>query len=342
MARSLYVPNPENASHAELEIAAKCARTQREHNRYRAIMALIMGFEREAVAKLFSVTDRAVRNWIVAFNQQGIDGLLEEPREGRPQKIPESQHEELREVLTHPKKAGETHWTGTKFHGYLRNTLQVEVGYSTVIRFLHNQNFVLKVPQPWPDRQDAELRNAFCEKLRQLTTDSDVELWFGDECGVEGDPRPRRRWAPKGSKPRMTKNGEHIRMNITGIVCPRTGEAYTLEFSHSDTVVFQTFLDNANRDLILERKRQILIVDNASWHKRKSLNWGRFEPMFLPPYSPDLNPIERLWLILKSEWFTDFVAKTKDELIHRLDQALCWLMDRQVGNQRTCTIKTDL
>ncbi|MGD9818702.1 MAG: transposase, partial [Desulfomonilaceae bacterium] len=42
---------------------------------------------------------------------------------------------------------------------------------------------------------------------------------------------------------------------------------------------------------------------NASWHKSKSLNWGRFEPIFLPPYSPDLNPIERLWLIMKAQWF---------------------------------------
>ena len=46
-------------------------------------------------------------------------------------------------------------------------------------------------------------------------------------------------------------------------------------------------------------------MDNASWHKSKSLRFGAFEPTYLPPYSPDFNPIERLWLILKAEWFTD-------------------------------------
>ena len=83
-------------------------------------------------------------------------------------------------------------------------------------------------------------------------------------------------------------------------------------------------------------------MDNASWHKCKSLRWGAFEPVYLPPYSPDLNPIERLWLLIKAEWFTAFIAKTRDELWDHLDQALCWAMDRSDDNQKTCSIKKEL
>ena len=60
--------------------------------------------------------------------------------------------------------------------------------------------------------------------------------------------------------------------------------------------------------------RQILILDNASWHKSARLNWHHFEPKFLPGYSPDFNPIERLWLRLKADWFRDFFARTSQEL----------------------------
>jgi len=67
-----------------------------------------------------------------------------------------------------------------------------------------------------------------------------------------------------------------------------------------------------------------------------------FEPVFLPPYSPDLNPIERLWLIMKAEWFSGFYAKTKDQLIDRLTQALRWLIDRKNENVKTCAIPTEL
>jgi len=90
-------------------------------------------------------------------------------------------------------------------------------------------------------------------------------------------------------------------MNVTGMVLPRPGELFALEFSHSDKEIFQIFLDHANLDIQLERPRNVLILDNASWHKSKSLNWGRFEPIFLPPHSPDLNPIERLWLINRQD-----------------------------------------
>jgi len=53
---------------------------------------------------------------------------------------------------------------------------------------------------------------------------------------------------------------------------------------------------------------------HASWHKSKSLDWGKFEPVFLPSYSPALNPIKRFRLIMKAEWFSDFCAKSKDSV----------------------------
>lgn len=83
-----------------------------------------------------------------------------------------------------------------------------------------------------------------------------------------------------------------------------------------------------------------MVLDNATWHKVKSLEWGRFEPMYLPPYSPDLNPIERLWQVIKGEWFTDFIAKSEKQLIDRLDNALCWAVEREEENKKTCKIAT--
>jgi transposase len=200
----------------------------------------------------------------------------------------------------------------------------------------------LNLPQPWPDRQDEELRKAFIIGLQKRLQDPAVEIWYCDEMGVAGDPRPRRRWAKKGSKPKVTHNGDHVRMNVTGVVSPRTGQFYALEFSHTDTAVFQIFLNHASKDLKFERSRNLLLMDNASWHKKRNIDWGNFEPLYLPPYSPDLNPIERLWLLVKAQWFTDFIAKTRAELMQRLDKALVWLTNRTQDNQITCTIKQKL
>ncbi|HPS02172.1 MAG TPA: IS630 family transposase [Candidatus Sumerlaeota bacterium] len=338
MCRAALQPNAENCSQDDLNAAIKAAVSKRSIQRLQAIKALLMGIANAMVCELFQVTQQTLLIWVKAFNMQGIDALIDKPIPGRPHAIAPEQTEQLCDLLLNPSKADLEHWTAKKFHGYLSETLQIEVGYRTVVRWLHEQDFRLKVPQPWPDRQDETLRQNWLEQLHGLLADADVDLWYMDEMGVNGDPRPRRRWARVGQKARVTHNGEHIRMNVSGMICPRTGEAFLLEFTHSDREVFQIFLDEANRTLEPQRKRQILICDNASWHKCKSLDWGRFEPLYLPPYSPDFNPIERLWLLIKAEWFTDFAAKDRDALVARLDLALRWAMERKNGNQRTCAI----
>lgn len=334
--------NPENCTLAELDVAIRACSSLRSHSRLLALRALLLGQGAGAVAAIFGVSRRTLDRWIVRFNAQGIDGLIERPRLGAPRKISASQTQRYRELIKEPAQADRTHWTAQAFHGYLREELQHEVGYRTVVRWLHENNFRLKVPQPWPDRQDETLRQAFVLQLRHWMNEEGVEIWFADEMGVEGDPRPRRRWALKGQKARVTKNGDHVRMNVMGMVCPRTGELIVVEFSHSDRECFQAFLDHANVQRQSPRPRQLLICDNASWHKCKSLNWGVFEPVYLPPYSPDLNPIERLWLLIKAHWFADFVAKSHAHLIERLDQALCWAINRATDNVKACTIKTEL
>lgn len=80
------------------------------------------------------------------------------------------------DFITDHRQAGELHWTG---------------GYN------------LRVPRSWPERQNEEQRNAFLDQLRLWQADPSVELWFADECGVEGDPRPRRSWSARGSRPKV-------------------------------------------------------------------------------------------------------------------------------------------
>jgi transposase len=78
------------------------------------------------------------------------------------------------------------------------------------------------------------------------------------------------------------------------------GQFYAWEFTHKDSTTFQIFLEQANINLKLERKRNILICDNETWYKKKTLVFGKFTPKPLPPYSSDLDPIERLLLLMKA------------------------------------------
>ena len=129
-------------------------------------------------------------------------------------------------------------------------------------------------------------------------------------------------------------------MNVMGMVCPRTGQFFAIETSHSDAVLLQAFLDEAGKSVKLERPKNVLIVDNASWHKKKELNWNSWQPMFLPPYSPDLNPIERIWLNMKARWFNNYVCKSEEQLLERLDQAILEIIDHPEKTKKTSAIGT--
>ena len=307
----------------------EAASTKRSYIRLGAMRLLLEGMGRELVCKIYNRSDRMVRLWIEMFNRGGIDALASKPRSGRSRKVKlERVRDLLVPVLEEPSQAGELHWTGVKLHGFLQERLQIALSYRTVINYLHELDYNLRVPRPWPERQNEEQRSAFLEQLRGWQADPTIELWFADECGVEGDPRPRRRWSARGSRPKLPYLGDHIRANVIGAVCPATGECCTMIFDGVDTDVFQYYLDHFAQEIpAADSKRRLLIVDNASWHKSQRLNWHHFEVHYLPGYSPDFNPIERLWLRLKADFFSDFIAKSPDELTQRLCHALTSFMN---------------
>jgi transposase len=334
-------PNPENATLDELRVAMDAAPNKRSYVRLNAMRSLLLGIPRATLCQQFCRTDRMLRLWIELFNRGGIDALITKPRPGRRRKVKlERVRDLLVPVLENPAAAGQVHWTGVKLHGYLQEKLCVELGYRTTIRWLHELNFHLRVPQPWPERQNEDQRKAFLEELRGLSEDPTVELWFADECGVEGDPRPRRRWVQPGKRRTVTYLGDHIRQNVIGAVAPQSGGLFSLIVDGVDTDVFQFFLDEMAKAVAAkEGVRQILIVDNASWHRAGRVQWHHFEPKFLPGYSPDFNPIERLWLRLKADWFWDFIARTPQELSDRLCTALKSFIDDPAKTASNCSIR---
>ena len=228
MAQRLLTPNPQNASILELKEVGRVGSSETAL-RCTAMQMLIVGISREQLCRALLVTERALRKWINAFNRSGVDGLIANKRPGRTALISAEQAEELATVVDHPILAGRTFWTAKAFHGYISEAYQIECSYETVLRFFHRQGYALKVPQPWPDRQDEAQRQRFRQKLKELCAQPDVDIWFADESGFDGDPRPRHRWDLKGRKTRATKNGDHLRMNVIGMVCPRSGQFFAIE-----------------------------------------------------------------------------------------------------------------
>jgi len=69
-------------------------------------------------------------------------------------------------LIDQPQQAQRTFWTAKAFHGYISKADQIQWSYETVVGFFHKQGYALKTPQPWPDKQDEQLRETFLQQLK--------------------------------------------------------------------------------------------------------------------------------------------------------------------------------
>jgi hypothetical protein len=155
--------------------------------------------------------------------------------------------------------------------------------------------------------------------------------------------RLRRTWTKIGKVRLSPYLGEHIRNNVFGAMRPADGRLCSMLLNLCDSQTFQVFLDTlAQENPEAAGRRAILVLDNTSWHKVKRLNWHHFQPEYLPPRSPDLNAIERLWLRMKADWFNGCIAKNAAQLQDRLIEALQAFMAQPTSLQSQYRPKTSL
>jgi transposase len=192
----------------------------------------------------------------------------------------------------------------------------------------------LIVPRPISPKQDPERVKVFLNFIDAVKATS-IPLWYFDETGVEINRKPRRIIAKKGSRPVYPYGGEHIRENILGAVNPQTGQLETLVMPYSDTETFQLFLDYFNETYI---NWNIMVLDNASWHKTAGLKWGKIISIYLPPYSPNLNAIEPLWKVLKGRLPIMKPINNYVELQDLISEHIRQLIDKPEDIKSACKI----
>ena len=334
--RQVIPPNPENDSLANIELTIRATADRDMANRLAVVRLAIKGHSEEQIADIAMVSTRSVRRYIQLFNGGGIDSLASASRSGRPPLVSEIEEEIILYNLDHPEFVGESHWTLLKLHERIKPVLAHQIGYSTLTRLVRDAGYRRLVPRPESPERDDEKREVFVGDLRQTLKNQNVQVWFMDEAGFLADPRPKAQWAKRGTKPVCPVTGKHIRHSLIGAIQPDTGEFTTLIFSRTNAAVFQVFLDEFDRQT--DSQPVVMVLDNASWHHAKCLNWHNIKPLYLPPYSPDLNPIERLWKYIKEHWFAGWYGSSHEELLDRLVEAVTSLFDNPSRVKSVCRV----
>lgn len=106
-------------------------------------------------------------------------------------------------------------------------------------------------------------------------------------------------WARRGSRPARPKQTEYDWVYAYGAANPRTGDSLCWLMPTVNTTLMSLYLDRLARH-VRPNRHIVLVLDQAGWHLAKDLRVpANFTLLFLPPYSPELNPIERIWCYLK-------------------------------------------
>ena len=151
-----------------------------------------------------------------------------------------------------------------------------------------------------------------------------VRLMFQDEAGFGRINKPKYCWCERGTRPSVPCH--HIReyRYAYGAVEPTTGDSFFLVLPYCNSDWMSIFLDELSKqfpdDLIL------LCCDGAAWHKSKKLQIPEnIELFYIPPYTPEMNPIEQIWKELRKLGFCNEVFATLEKVVDRLCDTICAL-----------------
>lgn len=122
-------------------------------------------------------------------------------------------------------------------------------------------------------------------------------------------------WARKGSRPAAVKQTRYEWVYLYAAVEPATGVSVALQAPCVNTGTMNVFLRMMSEELG-PRDHAVLIMDQAGWHKaRKLVVPDNITVLYLPPYSPELNPVERLWGYLRSHYLSNRAYDGYDHLL---------------------------
>ena len=140
---------------------------------------------------------------------------------------------------------------------------------------------------------------------------------FQDEAGFGRINKPKYCWCEKGIRPSVPCH--HIReyRYVYGAVEPLTGDSCFFVMPNCDTVCMNVFLQELSKqfadDVVL------LCCDGAAWHKSKTLIVPENIVLFhIPPYTPEMNPIEQIWKEIRKRGFKNEVFATLSKVVDRL------------------------
>lgn len=300
---------------ATLRIEHKLAKKSSAKLAYRinAIILLGSGWSIANVSDALLLDDATLRSYVKKFKDGGVKLLLSDNYNGRQSFLSDEQKIELTEHLEN-----KLYRTSIEIIKYVNSNYKVKYSTRGMCNLLHDLGFTYKKPKLIPSGFNYAAQEEFIEYFNEfIKNKKDTEsVVFYDSSHPQYQSTTDYGWIKKGKEMLLKNHGNRGRVNISGGVDIDTGQVIVdfPEKVNSET----TIATLKNIELCYPKSEVIhVVLDNARVHKskivRKFLLTSKINLVFLPPYSPNLNIMERIWRLLRSKTLTNSFRETYTE-----------------------------
>lgn len=268
-------------------------------DRIKAILLLDSDWPVNKIAEALLLDENTIRSYKARFESGGIAELCSDAHMGRECSLSDEELAELESELR-----GNIYLSTKEVVNYVKKHFGIEYSISGMTYLLHRIGFSYKKPNLVPGKADAARQEAFLKSYKKLkkTKNAEDPVFFIDGVHPQHNSMPSYGWLPRGEKTKLKSNTGRQRVNISGALNVQTLEVIAQEhwtLNAETTTEFFKLIESMNP----KAKTIYLILDNAGYYKgekiREYLKTSRIKLMFLPPYAPNLNLIERLWKFFK-------------------------------------------
>jgi transposase len=317
----------------------KIREESKKNNNAKAVqmVEVLIGFSHnikiDILAIMYGISQESIRSWIKNFIVNGKAAFDLSSSSGRPPKIQDGLQDFLSIAL---EKGPDYHgystgcWDSSTIQDLIKRKFNISYSVKYIPELMKKMGFSYQKAKFISGKIDEKKRDTWVKitwkSIIEKAQDGKTSILFGDEASFAQWGSLSYTWAPKGQQPLVKTSGSRKGHKVFGFIDFMTGD-----FFHKG--INEKFNSKSYQDFILDVLQKtdnhlIIIHDNARYHTSKSmrdfyeLHSERMTVYQLPPYSPDLNPIEHIWKKIKKAYthnryfenFSDLVSQVKKGL----------------------------
>ena len=292
--------------------------------RIRAVEAVERGLPIGQVADTFNVDRSTLFRWLRKYRGNGENGLQRQIGSGRPRLLDDLKEKDLRWIVMRPASdfGYETDlWTVGRFQQVIEEILEVKVSKDTVWRRLRDAGLTYQKPERQYFQVDEKARQKWLRtevpQIRTAVRKFRAILYFQDESNVSLTAFLDKTWGICGQTPRVPVTGTRGGVSAMSAL---SGQGRLLFRLFDKRICSGEVIYFLSQMLQFHKGRHLVVVmDQAPPHTSQMTmayiaNQSRLHVFYLPKYSPDWNPDEKVWNHLKHQELKAHKAKTKEEL----------------------------